>query len=127
MTDIAHVFGNDLQVSPTGDLATVQTGQPETQQRVLHRLLTNLGDYIWWLSYGAGLGKYVGASPPQKTIQGVIANQLALEATVAQNPAPVVTVTPDAVGDLTATVTYADAQSGQSGVLSLPMGALSNA
>ena len=48
MADISHTFGADLSLSATGDLLCV-TGDTLTQQRVLRRLLTNAGDYIWQL------------------------------------------------------------------------------
>ena len=54
MPDINHLWGNDLAFSATGDLATADV-PTLTQQRVLRRLLTNPGDYIWELDYGAGL------------------------------------------------------------------------
>ena len=38
MTDIAHNFGNDLAIGPTGDLA-VATGNFEVQQRILRALV----------------------------------------------------------------------------------------
>ena len=59
MPDISHQFSADLSLSPTGDLATI-TAPQLTQQRVLRRLLTNPGDYIWHPSYGAGLAAFVG-------------------------------------------------------------------
>jgi len=46
MSDISHLWGNDLTIGPTGDLA-VASNDGLTQQRVLRRLLTSVGDYIW--------------------------------------------------------------------------------
>ena len=46
MPDLSHEFGADLLAGPTGDLA-VAAGAGLGRQRVLRRLLTNPGDYIW--------------------------------------------------------------------------------
>ena len=59
MTDAAHYFGSDLQFSANGDLL-VADGLDESQQRILRRLLTNLKDYLWQPTYGAGLPSYIG-------------------------------------------------------------------
>ena len=59
MADIQHTFGNDLTLSATGDIAIVD-GTQRGQERVLRRLLTNPGDYIWLLNYGAILRRMVG-------------------------------------------------------------------
>ncbi len=56
MYDLSHQWGDDLTVGPTGDMALV-TGSVFGQQRVLRRLMTNPGDYIWQLDYGAGLAQ----------------------------------------------------------------------
>ena len=65
---------------PTGDLAG--DGAALTQQRVLRRLLTNPGDYIWQLGYGAGLGQFVGRPGVPAAIAGVAGAQILLEAAV---------------------------------------------
>lgn len=125
MPDLAHVWGNDLQLSPTGDLATVAdtpAADAETQQRILHRLLTNVEDYIWQLDYGAGLGQFVGQGPQAPAVAGIIRQQMALEPTVAASPPPSVRAQVGPTGNLTITVQYADAQTGQSRVLAFPVG-----
>ena len=116
MADIAHVWGRDLQLGPTGDLALVSADN-EVQQRILHRLLTNAGDYIWQLDYGAGLPSQVGRVADGAYIGAVIRQQLLLEPTVAQSPEPVVTVTAAADGTVTATIQYADANTGNTVVV----------
>ncbi len=90
--DAFHYFGNDLSVSHTGDLLLAD-GLTLSQQRILRRLLTNPGDYIFHLNYGAGLPSYIGKPLSQslyREINGVITTQMYLEATVSQNPPPVV-------------------------------------
>lgn len=93
MTELVHYFGNDLQVSPTGDLSIASDSQAR-QQRVLRRLLTNVQDYIFHPEYGAGLPAQVGQPTDIAGIKAVIGGQLLLEASVAQSPPPVVAVTP---------------------------------
>lgn len=120
MPDIAHVYGQDLQLSPSGDLAVVDQ-DAEAQQRILHRLLTNAGDYIWQLAYGAGLPAFVGQPVNPHAIAAVIRQQLALEQTVATSPEPTVTVRMDPAGTVLVAIAYADADSGQPQVLSFPI------
>jgi hypothetical protein len=121
MADLWHQFGSDLLLGPTGDLATAD-GTTLTQQRVLRRLLTNLGDYIWQLSYGAGLAWFVGQPASVASIGGVIRAQMLREATVARTPEPTVAVQAGATGEVYVTVSYADAASGATQVLSFQLG-----
>jgi hypothetical protein len=91
LCDAGHFWGGDLLLSPTGDLARV-TGADRSKQRVIRRLMTNPGDYIWHPTYGAGLPRRIGTLANPAEIKGVILAQLALEASVAKSPAPQVTV-----------------------------------
>ena len=116
MTDVSHVWGQDLQLGPTGDLAVVSADN-EVQQRILRRLLTNLGDYLWQLGYGAGLPAQVGRVADGALIGAVIRQQLLLEPTVAPSPEPVVTVTASADGTVMVTIRYADATTGNTVVV----------
>jgi hypothetical protein len=109
--DLSHLWGNDLTLSPTGDLATADI-PVVTQQRILRRLLTNPGDYIWSLGYGAGLARYVGLPGATSAISAAILGQIFQEAAVAQTPAPVIDLQPDQVGDLYVSISYADATTG---------------
>jgi hypothetical protein len=117
MADLALQFGGDLSVNPTGDIALAD-GQVLTEQRVLRRLLTNPGDYIWQLSYGAGLGQFVGLPGAPAAINGTTRAQILQEAAVAQTPAPVVATTGSVDGTVTLTIRYADAATGQTNLLS---------
>lgn len=118
MADLALQFGGDLYLSPTGDLA-LANGALLTQQRVLRRLLTNSGDYIWQLNYGAGLGQFVGQPGAPAAISAVTRAQVLLEAAVARTPAPMVSTVGEDDGTVTATLNYADAANGQVSVLTL--------
>jgi hypothetical protein len=117
MVDLVLQVGGDLSVGPTGDLALAD-GALLTQQRVLRRLLTNPGDYIWQLSYGAGLGQFVGQPSAPAAIAGVTRAQLLQEAGVAPSPPPVVTSTAGNDGTVTTTLIYTDAATSQASTLS---------
>src|SRR5271155_5395400 len=105
MPDLWHQFGSDLAVGAGGDLAAA-TGALEGQQRVLRRLLTNPGDYIWQPTYGAGLGQFVGSPASVTQIQAVVRSQIFKEAAVARTPEPIVEVNADAAGSVYVSIRY---------------------
>lgn len=109
MNDIYLDWGSDISLGPTGDLAVV-SGSNAISQRICRRLLTNVGDYLWHLDYGASLGGFVGLPADPDRVEGVIRAQLRLETAVPSNPAPEVSVSvaDKANGIVTATITYAD-------------------
>jgi hypothetical protein len=115
MSDISLEWATDLSAGSSGDLALVG-GSDQTNQRVVRRLLTNPGDYIWNLSYGAGLGTFIGSITTPQDIEAVITNQILLEPTVPSTPAPNVAVQIlDVVGGYTvAQITYSDPSSDSS-------------
>lgn len=117
MADLALFFGGDLSVGPTGDILLADRTDL-TQQRVLRRLLTNAGDYIWQLGYGAGLAKFIGQPGAPAAIAGVARAQILKEAAVANTPAPVVNALAGVDGSVNLTVSYADAQTGSANSLS---------
>jgi hypothetical protein len=110
MADLSHFYGGDLAVSSAGDVATV-SGAALGTQRVLRRLLTNPGDYIFEPDYGAGIARFVGQAVPIATVVATIRAQIFLEAAVARNPDPVITVTPIPDG-LAVNIRYTDATTG---------------
>jgi phage baseplate assembly protein W len=118
MYDIMLDWGTDLSADSSGDLA-LTTGSDQTTQRVIRRLLTNPGDYIWNLQYGGGLAAFVGQPTAAAQIEAVIRDQMALETAVAAAPAPTVAVAMinTASGSVVADITYADASS--NGVVNL--------
>ena len=111
MPDLYHFWGSDLSVSPTGDIAAADV-PVITQQRLLRRLLTNPGDYIWSLDYGAGLGNFVGVPGAAQAIQAAIHGQIFKEAAVAHTPEPTIDLQADPTGSLYVHIRYADAQTG---------------
>jgi hypothetical protein len=121
--DIGHQWGGDLDVGPTGDLAVV-AGAPAVTQRILRRLLTNPGDYIWNLGYGAGLPGFVGTAVSSVQIAAIVRPQMLLETGVAVSPAPdIVVSTPEwpGMGTFELTVQYVDTDSRQLNNISLPI------
>ena len=108
MFDINHTFGGDLAVDVSGDLATA-SGRALGQQRVLRRLLTNAGDYIWQLTYGAGLPSMIGTPADAAAIAGLVRSQIFLEGAVGQTPTPVIDV--ETQGSIVSLqITYTDAR-----------------
>jgi phage baseplate assembly protein W len=121
MADLYHDIGGDLVLGPTGDIATA-SADLETKQRILRRLISVQGTYIWQLNYGAGLPQFIGQPTNPGAIEAIISAQVALEATVATSPAPVVTVASDNTGTAVANISYVDATTGQTQTLTCPLG-----
>lgn len=107
MADIGHDFGNDIVLAPNGDVALTD-GPTLTQQRVLRRLLTNPGGYIWDVGFGAGVGAMVGQPVNARRIAAIVRTQMMLEATVAKAPLPSVSVASAPDGLVQAAVSYVD-------------------
>ncbi|GLR67560.1 hypothetical protein GCM10010909_22410 [Acidocella aquatica] len=120
MADLALRFGGDLAVGATGDLLLAD-GEALTQQRVLRRVLTNPGDYIWQLDYGAGLAQFIGQPGAPAAIAGVARAQMQLERAVAALPAPIVNVTAGDDGTVVLSLNYTNAVSEQTSVLTFTL------
>ncbi len=114
MNDIFLEWGGDLNVSSSGDLA-LTTGSAMINQRVCRRLITNPGDYLWNLTYGGGLAKFVGSPANSASIEAAVMTQLALELAVPATPAPQVqTIIADAAnGYIVSNISYFDPTSMQ--------------
>lgn len=121
MPDLQHTHGADLSIGPTGDLAS-SDGSQWTRERVLRRLLTAPGAYIWQPGYGAGLPSMVGRPVSVAAIGATVRAQMRLERGVAQRPAPAVNVVAQGGGTVAAAITYTDAVAGQPQALNLPLG-----
>lgn len=94
--DLFLNFGNDLVASPTGDILTC-SGSTRSQQRVLRRLLTPAGSYIWNPTYGAGLPAFVGQNLSLDNfdqIKSLIISNMFLEESVSQSSPPVIAIQP---------------------------------
>ena len=120
MADVNHWIGQDFGVSPSGDLASV-SGFDYTSQRIVRRLMTILGQYIWELNYGGSLPIRVGQKLDVNALKSIIIAQMLLETTVLQSPAPIVTVTAILNG-ATINIEYVDAVTGKDGVLAFDVG-----
>lgn len=120
LADLLQYWGNDLQLGPTGDVAPAFRSD-RTSQRIIRRLLTNPGggDYPWEPGYGAGLPAKIGQNLDLGHLTALIIGQIALEPSVARNPAPQVNLTPFA-GGVSITVLYYD-QAGQGTPLSFSL------
>jgi len=119
MGDISHSFGQDIDLSASGDFLYVQD---ETQQHVIKRLLTSAGSDLWAQTYGAGLGQFVGQPVNLAAISNAILSQIYQEASVAQLPAPTIGVTQQNTV-VTVNISFKDAITGQSQALSFNIGA----
>ena len=108
--DLAHWFGQDLNVAASGDLLTVD-GTSKGTQRILRRLLTNPGDYIWHPNYGAGLASKIGQPFDAASCEALVKAQIFLEPSVARSPAPSITVTQITNG-LFVSIQYTDSDTG---------------
>jgi hypothetical protein len=120
-SELNHTVGGDLVIGPTGDLS-LSSGLQRSQQRILRRLLTNPGDYIWNPTYGAGLPSYIGTLADLGKVRSVIRQQMLLEDSVAKQPEPQVAVTAIQNG-LQVSVRYQDAQSKTPAILSFNVNA----
>ena len=122
MQDLFHLWSGDLSVGLGGDLATID-GPGAGQQRVLRRLLTNPGDYIWQPNYGAGLGGYVGGPVSPAVVAATIRSQMYMEPSVAHDPEPVIDVQTTQNGAVYVHVRYADIDTSSGQVLAFSVGA----
>ena len=120
MSDLLCGWGGDLSSSETGDVLVVGVPTLGTQ-RVLRRLLTNPGAYLWQPHYGAGLARFVGQPVDPAGIEALVRSQMLLEPAVAVSPAPVVLVQSDAGGSLFVQVRYADADTAEALTLNIQL------
>lgn len=123
LSDLNHVWSQDIITSPTGDLGVVN-GATRSQQRVLRRLLTNPldangpPDYPLHPTYGAGLARYVGRNVDPAKMRTLIRGQMLLEDSVARNPQPQITVTTPDPTTISVYIRYTVAGSGAPATLS---------
>jgi hypothetical protein len=115
MNDVDLDWNGDISFGPTGDLKVVSDRQL-VSQRVCRRLLTNSGEYLWQLDYGASLGQFVGRPTDVNSIEAVIRSQMALEPLLSNVPAADVSMSLVQVdnGIVSATIQYADPLSSSS-------------
>lgn len=109
MSAISHTIGGDIDLTSGGAVALVSEAD-ETRQKILRRLCTNPGAYLWGLDYGAGLPALVGMTETTETISSVVQAQMALESGIDQMQPVTVTVTPLTGGKYTCSIQYTDSQ-----------------
>ena len=114
MADINSPWGGDLQVSATGDLSLVD-GLERSRQRIIRRLFTNLGAYIFHPEYGASIPQQIGNNINIPLFQAIVYSQIMLEDSIAPPPAPppVVTTVMSGVDSVTCTIVYTAVSDGQ--------------
>lgn len=117
--DCFHYYGNDLVVSPSGDIALANQSTTGTQ-RVYRRLLTNPSlsdaagkpvaspDYTWHPTYGAGIPRKVGSPGNVPATRALIRGQMLLESAVARQPSPKIALT-QVNNAVSASIQYTDA------------------
>jgi hypothetical protein len=92
MPDADLDWNSDFIVSATGGLLLAD-GIRLSNQRIIRRCNTAVQGYVFHLEYGAGLLQRIGKVGITTVISSIVRAQIALEATVAATPPPVVTVT----------------------------------
>jgi hypothetical protein len=115
MSDVHQYWSNDFVLSSSGDLLAA-SGLEESKQRILRRLMTNRGEYVWHTEYGAGVPQMIGQNLNIEEIQAVIGGQMKLEESVSHDPEPVITVTPIDNG-VYCHILYTDANTNQQTIL----------
>jgi hypothetical protein len=105
MNAVTCDWGGDLSVGPTGDIGAAPA-VVEIQQRLIRRLLTNQGAYVWHIDYGAGLGSFVGQPLSADLIQSTVLNQIQNEQLIGMSPSPTIQIDQGSIESLsTASIT----------------------
>jgi len=115
MPDLDHWIGDDLAVSPHGDLALTD-GIDLSNQRIVRRLMTILGEYIWHVEYGGSVPIRIGDTFDRDEVEAIILAQIYEEAAVSRSPEPETSVTPIRDG-VFVSILYVDALTGQQATL----------
>jgi phage baseplate assembly protein W len=111
MSDALLPWASDLAAGASGDIA-LTSGSSLTQQRVLRRLLTNRGCYVWQPGYGASLGQYLGTPSNEREIAGSVKSQMLHEVAISTQPEPTIMAQAFASGTLFVEIQYVDAPTG---------------
>lgn len=132
MPDIDHLWGGDINSSPSGDLGLVD-GPDLTIERIVRRLMTRAAmpatidtqaqpaEYIWHNDYGAGLPQRIGGDFDFPLISSILTSQILKETSVAPIPPPSFTFTPSILGSMTVTISYTDRFSSAQKLLSFDL------
>lgn len=109
--DAAHWWGDDLAVSPTGDIALAD-GIDLSNQRIVRRLMTVLGEYCWHNDYGASVPRRVGEPLDLTLVTSIIRSQIYFEESVSKEFDPEIEVVPILNG-VFVSIRYVDALTGR--------------
>src|SRR5882724_1682110 len=119
LSDIYQIFGNDVEVSSSGDLQTV-SGKEFGKQRIMRRLLTPIRAYIFHTSYGAGIPQQIGLALTQELfekIKTLIYSNIYQESRVSKTPTPQI-VLQEVFNGLACQITYTDTATNQLEIIS---------
>lgn len=120
MADADVDWKGDFQLTPDGDLRLVE-GEDETRQCILRRLFTSVRGYVWHPSYGAGIPDRIGSPAQERAIHAIVRSQIALEASVAPVPVPIIRV--DKIGAnpglFVIAINYSNAATGEAVAMTL--------
>lgn len=111
MSSIGHYYGGDLLLENDG--ISVVSGSEEVRQRLLRRLLTNSGDYLWQLDYGVGLQAMIGNVVVPAAMQAKIRAQVLKDKGVDPYQPVEVSVSSGINGACFCKISYVDADTGQ--------------
>ena len=118
MADLNHWWGDDLNLTPSGDLATL-SGIDKDNQRIVRRLCTNgsqsgarLAEYWFHPPYGGSAPWYIGQTTDKLTMQGVIRSQMYQEASVSHDPEPTISPNFTPGGTFSAEIQYTNNETG---------------
>lgn len=117
-SDLFHWWGNDLSLTPSGDIALADSFAKDNQ-RIVRRLCTAgntagalIGEYVFHPDYGGSAPWYVGRTQDAQLLQGLIRSQMYQEQSVSHQPEPIVAATLSPDGSFSATIFYTDADTG---------------
>lgn len=119
MADAFLEWNSDFVVSASGGLLLAD-GIVLSNQRIIRRLCTAVQGYVFHLDYGAGLLQRIGRPGRVTQIASIVRAQIALEATVAAQPSPTITVDEDTdnIGAFIITIKYTESATGEPVTLS---------
>jgi hypothetical protein len=109
--DLQHIYGGDLALSATGNLATA-TGLAQTNQTVARFIMTNPGDDSFNPDFGLGAGALVGETNAASKIEALILKGLKTLNIIDQTRPMSASVTFTEDGTTTARVAYFAAATG---------------
>jgi phage baseplate assembly protein W len=121
MSDCFLPWGEDIAFGPDGDLSLI-SGSDLTSQRILRRLLTNQGGYLWHPSYGGSLANYVGSPSSGGSIAAAIRGQMYKEPAVQQTPRPqidLISAPINCLNEVALNIQYTDASSGNQSTIAI--------